>query len=306
MKTIISSLLLLWATCITANACTVCGCTATNQYLGILPQSTDNFVGIQYQYRYFNSTHDELDAAGKKIASTEYYNTVQLWGKYNIGSRVQLFAFVPYVFNEVHEESITTRTKGMGDASVLANVRLLGNECNGKKWQHALQAGAGVKLPTGAYDNNILNSGDLLPNMLPGTNSWDFIANANYTLKHGKGGVNVDASYTATTANKLGYKYGNRLSTGILGFYSWQKGQVSLLPQAGLRMDVAGTDYENYSTKLMNDMSGGEQLYFSVGVQAYYRRFGLQLMGHKPVVQHYAGGMVSNKIKTEAGLYFLF
>lgn len=297
--------LLLLVTSGAANACTVCGCTASNQYLGILPQSFNNFIGIQYQYRYFNSIHDELDEHGQPLTSTERYNTMQLWGKYNIG-RVQLFAFVPYVFNEVHQESITSHTKGIGDVSVLANGRILGNNCSGKKWQHSLQAGAGIKLPTGAYDDNILNSGELLPNMLPGTASWDVMANANYTLKHGNGGVNVDISYTATTVNKIGYKYGNRLSTGILGFYSWQRSQVTLLPQAGMRLDVAGTDYESYEQRLMNDMSGGGQLYAAAGVQAYYRHFGAQLMGYQPVSQHYAGGMVKSKARVEAGLYFLF
>lgn len=286
-------------------ACNVCGCTASNQYLGILPQTENHFVGLQYQYRSFTSEHPDEGMNGGSAFSEERYRTFQLWGKANIGKRLRLFAFVPYVINDKKENNALSHTSGISDITLLANVRLMDKESS-NNWWHNLQAGGGLKLPTGRYDAASVTAADGLPNMQPGTGSWDFIANANYTIRHKKVGANVDASCTATTTNSSGYKYGNRLSTGVLAFYWWQKNNFSLLPQAGCRIDIAGADYDNYATGNLSDMTGGSQIYAAVGVQAYYKKLGFQLSAYKPLAQHYADGLVKNKFKTEAGLYLLF
>lgn len=305
MKRIILCMLLLCAATY-GRACTVCGCSASNQYLGILPQFSKHFVGLQYQFRGFESKHLAHEAGEASSLSKEYYNTVQAWGRLNVGKRIQIFAFVPYVHNVKKENGIHTTISGLGDVTLLANYRIAGAKDNSNEWKHNLQAGGGIKLPTGNYDVHAIQEEEGLPNMQPGTNSWDLIVNANYTLRHKKTGVNIDASYTFTTPNSVQYKYGNRLSAGALGFYWYQKKNFSLLPQAGLRFDVAGADYDNYKYRWESDMSGGEQLYASIGVQAYYNRIGLQVMYHYPLMQHYASGLVTSTFKSEAGVYFLF
>lgn len=301
MKHIFLSVLLLCAAA-HSKACTVCGCTAGNQYLGILPQVGSHFAGLQYQYREFTSRHpDEADNA----FSSEYYHTMQVWGKANIGKRLRLFAFVPYVANYRKESHGTVHTSGLGDITALANIQLLDRE-NKKQWMQNLQAGGGIKLPTGKNDASAITEEGGLPNMQPGTGSWDIVANANYTVRHQQVGANLDASYTLTTPNRHGYKYGNRLSTGLLAFYWRQLERFSLMPQAGCRWDLAGTDYDNYAKGNTSDMTGGSQLYGVVGVQVYYKQLGFQASVYKPLAQHYADGLVKNKFKTEAGLYLLF
>ena len=287
-----------------SNACTICGCSAANQYLGILPQSNNHFIGLQYQYRAFESTHTDEPASSQ--LSKEYYQTVQLWGRYSIGKRLQLFAFVPYIYNRQEEPTASNSIIGLGDISLLANVRLLGLYDDCGKWNHKLQAGGGIKLPTGSYNNTSVTTQEGLPNMQPGTRSWDFIVNANFTVSRDRIGANVDASYTLTTVNPSNYKYGNRFSAGLLCYYQYKLSSLRLIPQAGLRTDVAGSDYDNYSYRWKNDMSGGYQVYSSIGIQAYYKKIGLQAMYHLPVVQHYARGLVTAKSKTEAGIYLLF
>src|SRR5690349_17128165 len=130
MKKIIVTVALLSVTTFASVACTLCGCSSTNQYLGILPPSKNSFVGIQYQNREFTSIHDdEFNDAANNATSKEYYNTIQAWGRYNIGSSVQLFAFVPYIINSSVEESVRTVENGVGDITLLANVRIIGNKC---------------------------------------------------------------------------------------------------------------------------------------------------------------------------------
>jgi len=287
-------------------ACTVCGSSASNQYLGILPQYHKHFIGLQYQYRGFKSEHPSHESDIQSSFSKEYYSTLQAWERFNVGKRIQLFAFVPYISNLQKANGATKSVSGIGDVTLLANYRLTKNDDLDCEWKHNLQAGGGVKLPTGGYDKQSVQKAEGLPNMQPGTNSWDFIVNANYTLKKERVGVNVDASYTISTPNSLEYKYGNRLSTGVMGFYWQQRKDITLLPQAGIRLDVAGSDYDNYGYRWKNDMSGGTQLFASAGVQAYYKRMGLQLMYHYPLVQDYASGLVNSMSKADAGVYFLF
>jgi hypothetical protein len=260
---------------------------------------------MQYQFRAFQSTH--IPEAGETItnSSVENYHTIQLWGRYNLSERVQLFAFVPYIVNQRIENGIVSNSNGFGDATFLVNYRVLGANCT-SKWKHNLLAGGGMKLPTGTYDSYSIKYNEGLPNMQPGTLSYDFILNTNYTLQHTNTGINTDVSYVITTANPDKYKFGNRLNAGLLLFHTIGIKQFKLIPQLGTRFEFAGSDYDNYNMGIMNDMSGGNQLYASVGMQAYYKKAGVQASLYKPVSQHYAGGQVSNKYKAEIGIYFLF
>jgi hypothetical protein len=142
--------------------------------------------------------------------------------------------------------------------------------------------------------------------MQPGTKSWDFIVNTNYTTDNDVIGINLDASYTLTTANPDGYKFGNRLSSGVLTYYRIGNQSVTVMPQAGMRLDLTGPEYDNYAYGLANDMTGGSQWYATIGAQVYYKRIGLQAMYHLPVAQHFAGGLVTTKFKAETGVYLLF
>jgi hypothetical protein len=290
---------------VSSEACNVCGGSSGNQYLGVLPQFYKHFVGLQYQHRDFTSEHPGHAKDGKSSFSNEYYNTYQLWGRYNAGKRLRLFAFVPYISNIKTENGNRTLHNGIGDITVLANIRLLGLKQQKSEWQHDLQAGGGVKLPTGTYNQTAIGSGNELPNMQPGTKSWDFVANANYTLRRRALGANVDVSYTIINPNINNYKFGNRFSSGLSGFYWWQMQNITVLPQVGVRLDAAAGDYEDYSKKIRNDMNGGEQLYATVGMQAYYKRSGLQFMFYKPLSQQYADGLVKNNFRAEAGIYFM-
>ncbi|XZF13151.1 hypothetical protein ACTHGU_15295 [Chitinophagaceae bacterium MMS25-I14] len=305
MKRLLQCLLLMFSAVQATYACNVCGCSAGNQYLGILPQFYDHFIGFQYQYRSVHSDHPGLRPTDPKDPGTEYYNTFQVWGRYYIGKRVQLFGFVPYQYNLEVMDGKRTATSGIGDASMLANVIIVKPKTE-KDLQHSLLLGGGIKLPTGRY-TGITEMDKLgLPNTQPGTGSWDFVADGNYTLRYKKTGINLDAAYTFTTANKYDYKYGNRLSTGLLGFYWWQKNKWKLLPQAGLKYEYTLHDYDNYSKRWLNDQTGGSMLFASAGAQVYYKQFGLQCMYHLPLAQNFAQGNVTTIARLETGLFFLF
>ncbi|MBS1645339.1 MAG: hypothetical protein JST36_09905 [Bacteroidetes bacterium] len=306
MKKIVFSLLLFVTTGISANACDVCGCSASNQYLGILPKANFNFIGLQYQFSHYSSDHPSMFENHPNEQGKDYYHTLQVWGRYNIGSRVQVFAFVPYRYNVQEENGQRTTNSGLSDLSLLANVLLLKETDEAASWQHQLLAGGGIKLPTGKYSG--ISSADKqgLPNMQPGTGSVDFLVNTNYTLRKEAIGLNVDAAYTITLPNRDQYKYGNRANAGAMGFYSIKKGEFTLLPQAGVRFEYALHDYDNYERKWLNEQSGGYMCFAAAGLQAYYKQIGLRVNYQLPISQYYGAGYVTALQKVDAGIFFLF
>ncbi len=305
MKKVLTIFLL--ALALNASACDVCGCSASNQYLGILPQFHWNFAGIQYLHGSFSSTHPSLFEGWPDEHAQDHYNTFQAWGRYNVGRRFQVFAFVPYHYNIDHADTATSTSSGLGDISFLVNRIMLQDKGKADGWGQQLIAGGGVKLPTGRH-NGITTPDRLgLPNLQPGTGSWDFIVNANYTLRYKKQGLNLDGAYTFTTVNKDNFKYGNRLNAGLLWFYGCRlKHGISMLPQGGLRYEYTLHDYDNYSKKWLNEQSGGYLCYGDLGLQAYYKRVGLRLSYQLPLGQYYGSGYVTAKQKSEAGVFILF
>lgn len=303
MKQILCCAMLLLGS-IAAKACDVCGASSGNQGLGILPQFYRNFAGLQYQYRSFSSLHDQHETGMPRQSSDEQYQTIQAWGRYGIGNRVQLFAFVPYHINTQTVSGVNTTQSGIGDVSVLAMVKLV-NSGEGNT-THLLFAGGGLKAPTGLYTGTTTRDRDGLPNMQPGTGSWDFMANANYTISHGNTGINAEAAYTFTTPNGDNYKYGDRLSGAAMGFYRKNAGNWILMPALGVKYEHTLHDYDNYARKWLNDQTGGNMLYGTAGMQVYHNRMGLQLNMDLPLAQHYAGGNVNARYRVVSGLLFMF
>lgn len=284
-------------------ACGVCGGGASNQYFGLLPQSKGGFAGLQYQLRDFTGQH----TTGSMSVNTlrEYYNALQLWGRYSLGDRIQLFAFLPYIVNSRFEIDNNQRVNGIGDATILANYCLT-KRLTDSKLKHTVLVGGGVKLPTGKYDNAAISKEDGLPNMQAGTKSLDVLFNTNYTIEYEKNGINLDASYAVTTPNTYQYKFGNRLQFGLQGYRYLTLKALNIVPLIGGRFENTACDYENYATEIRNTMTGGTFVYLSAGFQCYYKNVGFQFNFHKPVYQKYADRMVLNNYKLDSGIYIIF
>lgn len=306
MKRFLFTVIMLAGITYNARPCELCGCSASNQYLGILPQFYNQFIGVQYQYTSFTARQRSLMDPSDYERAYEFNNTYQLWGRYYIGKRVQLFGFVPYHMNSGSDMGMPIKTNGIGDVSILANAVILKDDSSCKTWHQTLLAGGGVKMPTGKYTGITTLDQQGLPNVQAGTGSWDFIVNANYTVRYQKTGINADVAYTMTTANKVDYKYGNRLNTGLLAFYWWQQKDLSLLPQAGIRYEYSLHDYDNYSNKWLNGNSGGNIIFGTVGLQSFYKRYGAKVMYNIPLEQHYAANNVTVKPRLETSILFLF
>ena len=302
----LSAVLILLLASSASYACNVCGGSSSSQALGILPASGRHFVGMQYQYRSFNSRHGSHEQNTAQTVSTEHFHTMQVWGRASISKRVQLFGFLPYHQNISTHNGDVDRAGGIGDISLLASVQLISKDDCGPQLKHNLQIGGGIKLPTGVYDKTGTATSEWAPAMQAGSGSWDVVTNANYSMRNERIGVNIDASYVLTTANAESYKYGDRFSSTALGFYTISKKNSTVLPLAGLRYEYTGRDYEHFRYRIGNDMTGGHQLFASAGVQAFHNKLGWTAMLHIPLYRDYAGGLVRSLCKAEAGIQYLF
>lgn len=283
-------------------ACNVCGGSANSQNLGVLPQFNKHFLGVQYSQKSFGNhmNMEDQDDGG----SRDRYQSVQLWGRYTINERIQLLGFLPYSYNTAEHEGRNASVKGLGDVLVVASYRLIASDDCGPVWKTNLQLGGGVKMPTGSYDHAQQNG--MLPNMQPGTGSWDGVVSLSYSTQYRKVGIAVDMNYTVNSENRDGYKFGNRLTVSALGYYALSGARYNVLPLAGLRIENYATDFENYHKRWVNNMTGGDVAFATLGVQAFYGQLGFNFAFYQPVFQKYRDEMVSTGQKTEIGVQFLF
>ncbi|HRG08837.1 MAG TPA: hypothetical protein PLJ08_09690, partial [Cyclobacteriaceae bacterium] len=239
-KPFITSLILLLLLASTnTHACDVCGCSLGGNYFGILPQFNKNFVGLRWsQAKFYAHMNHDSQYLGEEY-SNDTYTKVELWGRFYINKRVQLFAFVPYSFNNMNGTEQKIKTHGLGDVTLLSNIMLLNTgESKTSKFKHTLMAGGGIKLPTGK--NNLEDGGLLVnPNFQLGTGSVDFLLSTVYTIRYQKVGFNTEAGYKINTRNNNDYLFGNQFNLSGQFFY-WQNVKAfSFLPNAGLHYETA-------------------------------------------------------------------
>lgn len=276
-----------------AFACEICGCSINGYHYGILPQFKKNIFGVRYQYRSFQSQHlisEQLYILGNK--STEYYNSVELWGRFYAGKNVQLFAFMPYNHYLTNEKGNKTTAKGIGDITIAANYTLFSTAAAmNKNFKQTLLAGGGIKLPTGKF-NTAKSGQELNPSINSGTGSVDYLANIIYNCRYKYIGLNLDANYRINSTNKDDFKYGNRFTTAAKLFY-WQNIGIktTLLPNAGLLFENAAKDKHGEEAQ---NFSGGNITFFSAGLEVYRGKINVGATYNHPLNQNMFKGLVKN------------
>lgn len=289
-----------------ANACDICGCGVGGYYIGILPEFHKHIFGLRYR---FNSLKTHLGTRGSStyLTTAERYNTVELWGGWNIGKKFRVMAAIPYAVNERSNQGVTNTKNGIGDISVNGYYRLLNRRStllSKKLLVQTLWLGSGVKLATGKYiaadkQNNSQNI-----NLFQlGTASYDFSVHAMYDLRIQDAGLNVAASYKMNTENKYHYNYGNKLNGTAQLYYKWKiKNKFTASPNLGIAYENSKKDIDS---KIMVDVSGGSLLLGSLGAEITTKKVSLGGNWQTPLSQNLANGFVKSNNRVMLHISFM-
>lgn len=296
-------ILVLWLMCLSVytHACDICGCAANAFSVGMLPNSKHHFIGVRSTFRWFESK-PAPDGHGFRENSEQFFMTTELFGRYKIGRRFQVQAFIPYVYNQ-KTDSIKTGIHGLGDVVALGNFVFVDNmDSLNKKVRHSGTIGLGVKAPTGEFFR--LGFEEL--NMLPGTGSVDFLANLNYSIQFRKFGLQNETGFTYKTANKYKYQFGNALSVSQVFFYRWDvNANLKIIPQIGVNFMHNWKDRKN--GELSEDTFNGGNIYNSqFNLFLLYRNIGVNAQVFVPIAQQLNRGYVSQKALFRIGLTYFF
>lgn len=294
MKKIILITSLFLVLTMTTWACDICGAGTGSYYIGLLPQFNKKLIGVRYQ---FNQLYTNLDIYGNKTAlsNKEQYQTMDIWGAWNIGSKWRVMAVLPYSFIQKHNlgTDITTNKNGLSDISLTAYYKLL--QSSNSEIRQSLWFGVGAKLPTGKYNNQEVSNN--APNIFQlGTGSLDFLSQINYDISLNNWGLNATVNYKLNSKNSDDYTYGNKITTNLALYRKIEVNNgIAIIPNIGLLYENQQQD-QTMTYKV--DQTGGNILQGSYGIEASIQKIALGINLQSPISQNIASNRVqlNNKI----------
>lgn len=297
----------LWMT-LSTQACDVCGCSAMDTRIGVLPDLRMNTLRAGYSFRSFETTHPKLFAQEQDRISNERYNSFALSARFFVWRNWMVTAELPYHNYEQQEDGTTFSTSGIGDASIgVQYLYTLPGDESTKLDQFLF--GGGVKLPTGKRGVYGDDSGILNENMQPGSGSLDVTALVNYLRRRGKWGLQLQASARYNGANEEEYRFGERFSTSgrVLRWLNFGKNkQFIALPSAELGWDHSNADWLNDALAVRNTESGGYRVSAGVGLDVFIGRFGFNAQVQVPLWYEMGEGYIAPQQFAHGGFTFLF
>lgn len=276
--------------------CDACGCSASGGSMGFASLLNSNFVGI----RYFNQQYKSRDGLYSNSPwYKENFNTIQAWARIPIFENVQISALVPYHFNSRETETGKQSISGIGDITVLGMYRLYQTHKDSTFLVHTLQAGIGVKLPSGTYNAN--NYGSINPSFQLGTGSLDYLFATEYTVKRNKFGLNTMFNYVLKTENQKSYRFGNQMNYAGTFFYLYENGSLSIAPQLGFAGEVYENNYQ-HNQKVRN--TSGDVLFSRFGFEIGKDKFSFGANAMLPIHQNLTGGNVEANYRWSLNLNY--
>ena len=276
------------------DACDICGCGVGNYYIGILPQFNHQFFGLRYHV----SGYSTRLASDPTQFSRDFYQTIEWWGGWNLGKKIQLLTFVPYNFNHQNSDDGVSSKKGLGDIIFLANYKVFDIRSvsgNDKVSSQQFWLGGGVKLPTGKFDVEP-STPDMaaMANGQLGSGSTDFLLNAMYNIRINQFGVNSTATYKINSANKDQFKFGDKAAITSFAYYSIPISKTVISPNVGLLYE------HSKQSELQNikiDLTGGSILNSAFGVEFGFNRISVGFNVQVPLTQNFAENQTKEKAK---------
>jgi len=269
--------------------CDACGCSATGGSMGFASLLNTNFVGIRYIYQRYSST-DGLYTNSPWY--TEQFNSIQVWGRIPVFKNAQVSVLLPYHTNSRETDTGSHTISGVGDLTVIGLYRVYQTMTDSTYFAHTVQLGAGVKAPTGSYDQ--ANNGSINPGFQLGSGSWDYLFLAEHILRRKKLGFQTMVNYIVKTENDKHYKFGNQFNYSGTLFWLHERDDFSLSPQLGLAGEVSegNRQYGQLVSK-----TSGNVFFGKIGVETGLKKWSAGAQFLLPLSQDLTGGRVDAKYR---------
>ena len=296
-RTILSSAFIIFSINV-GISCDACGCSVSTGGIGLLPQMHYNFVGFRWQHTVFQS----IEGYDKGDETRDQFNQFELWGRYYLGKRFQIAAVIPYKINtRSGKNTLPFELSGIGDISLFGIYSAVKTFPTENKLGHQLDFGFGIKAPTGKY--NAIQDDKLPDNMNLGTASLDFNIQTTYTLKFQNSGITTNVRYRINTENKYNYKYGNRFTGSIYGYWQTNLDKVKFVPFGGVYLENIEKD-ELYG--IHPHGTGGFGFFGTIGFDFYINKVSIGANLQHAFDQTYADGEMRMKPRVSVNIAYLF
>ena len=277
-------------------ACDICGCAAGNAQVGILALTQRHLAGIRWHSQAYRSRPH-----GSGEGAIEYFQTADVWGRWQIGQRLQLTANIP-LRNNMRQlgGGLRQTAAGLGDINVQTHVSILPVLWQGNtNWQQFLLLGAGMVLPSGST-NKTDGEGTLIhANAQPGSGSWNALASFTYMLKYKAVGVLAEGSTQRPVAHTGAYEFGRRNMYAARFFWNKKIRNSVYVPFLSVQTEHARRDFDG-ETWLSE--SGGQAQFVGGGLDLFTGRFTVSGSVQVPVYSNLAQGYVTPQTRVQIGI----
>lgn len=264
-------------------ACDVCGCSLSGLYFGYVSMQNRHFIGLKYSSASFKAFIDNDDYYYEDEYSHDTYQRFDLTGRFRFSRRFEVRYVLPFISNDMEGSHQNVRSSGIGDPMIVAYYSVFNTSENMEGIVHSLSLGAGLKLPVGEFKKT--DEGEIINrNFQLGSGSLDYILSANYMVRFGKYGANLESSYKLNSVNSLDYRFGNQANLAVNVYRYLETSTVSVLP-------FAGAFYENgnyhYNQGIREANTGGNSLLATLGTQVFFKGLTLNAQYQIPVQQKF-------------------
>ncbi|PWL31723.1 hypothetical protein [uncultured Roseivirga sp.] len=262
-------------------ACDVCGCSLSGLYFGYVSMQNRHFIGLKYSSASFKAYIDNDDYYFQDEYSNDTYQRFDLTGKYRFSPRFEVRYVVPYIINNMEGSHQNVRSSGLGDPMIVGYYSIFNTGENIEGIVHSLNVGAGLKLPVGEFEKT--DDGEIINrNFQLGSGSLDYILSANYMVRFGKYGANVESSYKINSANSMNYEFGNQANVALNVYRYLETASFSVLPFVGAFYEQG--DY-HYNEGIREANTGGKAIMATLGAQIFVNRLTLNAQYQTPIKQ---------------------
>ncbi len=277
--------------------CDACGCSASGGSMGFSTIGENSFLGLRSMYQRYESNDGLYTNSPWR---QEQFRTYQLWTRFRLANKVEFTGQIPFQHHTRETATGEQTRSGIGDISANVLYQVFAKESKEQKKIRRLHAGLGIKLPTGAFDEQSSNT--VNPAFQLGTGSFDFTFLSEYVYEFKNYGVNSMLSYVAKTENERRYRFGNQTNIAIVGYKKMTLKNWQLLPQVGFTTEVFESNFSRGS-RVKN--TSGYVSFARAGFDLSRKGVNFGVSGMLPMVQDLNNGLVKARERLSVHLNIL-